>query len=360
MRDSLLKCRNRLGREDVNLRAYNSAANAADVEDLRRALGYAQINLYGISYGTRLALTVMRDYPEGLRSVVLDSTYPPNVDLYAEMPSNTVRAFNQIFVGCAANAVCSANYPNLETDFYRLIADLNEDPLVLSFSEFGGGVRISGDDLIGIFFLSLYDTELIPMLPLVIDSTAKQNYEPLQILMLWSLLRGFQADTMQPFDVDGFSEGMYYSVLCREEMPFTTEDAVEAAAAARPEVEKYFVEGFDLDMIMCRIWKAGESGAIENQAVVSDVPTLVLAGDYDPITPPQWGQIAAETLSNGYYYEFPGFGHGVSVSGACPEGITRAFIANPSQAPDTSCMAGLTGANFQTEWRFDFWEQFGQ
>src|SRR5690606_39226772 len=100
--EMLGECRERLLAEGVNLAVYDSAASAADVDDLRRALGYEQFNLYGISYGTRLAKTIMRDCPEGVRSVILDSSYPFAADLVAEMPANASRAFETFFAGCEA------------------------------------------------------------------------------------------------------------------------------------------------------------------------------------------------------------------------------------------------------------------
>ncbi|HEX6305128.1 MAG TPA: alpha/beta fold hydrolase, partial [Anaerolineales bacterium] len=101
--EALRECRERLTEEGVDLSAYNSAASAADVNDLRRALGYTKINLYGVSYGTRLGLTVMRDYPQAVRSAVLDSAYPPQVNLYTSLAPNAERAFNQLFAGCTAD-----------------------------------------------------------------------------------------------------------------------------------------------------------------------------------------------------------------------------------------------------------------
>src|SRR5262249_11696499 len=99
--DAFQRCRDRLGVQGVDLAAYNSAASAADVNDLRLALGYSQLNLYGDSYGTRLALTVMRDFPQAVRSVVLDSTYPLEVNLYTALAPNAERAFNALFDACS-------------------------------------------------------------------------------------------------------------------------------------------------------------------------------------------------------------------------------------------------------------------
>ncbi len=95
----------------MNLALYNSAQNAADIEALRQALGYDKINLYGISYGTRLALTALRDFPQGIRSVVIDGVVPLQVDMYAQTPANGAQALEAVFKACEAMLTCNQNYP---------------------------------------------------------------------------------------------------------------------------------------------------------------------------------------------------------------------------------------------------------
>ena len=130
--EAICSCHDRLVSEDINLAAYNSAESAADLNDLRLTLGYEEWNLVGISYGTRLALTAMRDYPEGIRCVILDSTYPLQVSLYAEMPANFDRALNVFFHGCTTDPACSEAYPELEIVFFQLVDQLNDSPITFS------------------------------------------------------------------------------------------------------------------------------------------------------------------------------------------------------------------------------------
>jgi pimeloyl-ACP methyl ester carboxylesterase len=172
---ALLECRERLASEGVNLAAYNSAENAADLNDLRRALGLAAWNLYGISYGTRLALTAIRDFPQGLRSVVIDSVYPPQVSLFADIPANGARAFGVLFDECAADAICAAAYPNLGSVFFDLVDRFNTDPVTFKVKLHSGetyDVLLNGDGLMGLTFQSLYATSLLPYLPRLIFDCA--------------------------------------------------------------------------------------------------------------------------------------------------------------------------------------------
>ena len=125
---ALEECRQRLVDDGVDLADYDSAASAADVDDLREALGHDEWDLYGISYGTRLAQTAMRDHPDGIRSVVLDAAYPVDADLYAETPGNAVRAMDALFAACAADPWCATAYPDLGQRFWALVAELDATP----------------------------------------------------------------------------------------------------------------------------------------------------------------------------------------------------------------------------------------
>ncbi|MCA9933067.1 MAG: alpha/beta fold hydrolase [Ardenticatenaceae bacterium] len=337
--ETLQTCHDRLLAEDVNLAAYNSAQNAADVDALRQALGYEQWNLFGISYGTRLAQTVMRDYPEGIRSVILDSTYPLSADLNTEVTANAARAFNVFFTGCAIDPACDAAYPNLETTFYDLVDQLDAEPITVQVVNYFEGGRydavIQGDDLIGVLFQSLYSAELIPILPQLIYEVKDGNVQN-----LGTLLSSFMLNS------EFMSLGMNYSVQCNEENAFSQPGEGAAAAAEFPQIAEGFIVGAEVDDVVCGFWGAGTADAIENEAVISDIPTLVLAGEYDPITPPSWGQQVAAELSNNYLFEYPGMGHGVSISADCPREMTLAFVADPTVAPDSTCIADMGGPAF--------------
>ena len=335
----ICNCHDRLVSEGVNLAAYNSAESAADLNDLRLVLGYEEWNLFGISYGTRLALTAMRDYPKGIRSVILDSTYPLQISLYAAVPANLDRALNVFFDGCAADPACSQAYPELETVFYELVNQLNVSPVTFPvtqpITDETYDMLMSGDGLIGFLIKSLYSTELIPLLPKIIFDIRDGNYDTLAL---------FEGSFL--VDMEFVSTGMQYSVQCGEEVHFSTPGEFAAAAEAYPEIQNLLDSSLSLGepiFTICEIWGAKEADPIENEPVSSSIPTLVLAGEYDPVTPPAWGKMVTETLSNSFYYEFPGVGHGVSVSGEeCSLSIALAFLDDPTTEPDGLCVADMS------------------
>ncbi len=344
-------CRARLARAGVDLRAYNSRENAADVEALRQALGVEAWNLYGVSYGTRLALTVLRDHPIGVRSVVLDSTYPPQVRRFAEFGANFERALNQVFTTCAADAACTAAFPDLKRKFSTRISVANGIPF-----ELFDGFEVDGDDLLSLYFQSMYSEAVLPNLPYSMSKLAEREVGD-ALLLLSGVVSGEEVDAgragglaiyrvvleaLQWFWREVQSEGVFFSTECQEDVSFERLSDVTAASESLSAVVRHLVETTGRDMFDdCRAWRVGRGDTVESQAVVSDVPTLVLAGSFDPITPPSWGKLAAETLQNSFFFEFPNAAHGVFLSGDCPVGMVQDFLDAPESEPDSGCIADI-------------------
>lgn len=319
----------------ADLTQYNSTTSAADVEDLRVALGYETVNLWGVSYGTRLALTVMRDHPAGLRSVVLDAVYPPDVDLYVAAPANFARALTLLFDHCAANPVCAEHYPALEQRFWATVSRLDARPVAATITNTLTGQEytslMTGATLTGFVFQVLYETEVKYMLPQLIDDASRDDFTTINRLRGALLAQAGLS-----------SRGMMFSVQCHEEIPFSSPEQFAAALAPYPELASMYTSSVlgDLTYRVCAGWGAGQADAVENDPVVSAVPTLILAGEADPVTPPEWGRRAAATLAHSYFFEFPGAGHGVTQA-PCGRELLRTFLADPTIAPESSCLKSL-------------------
>lgn len=335
-------CRESLLGRGIRLEAYNSSENAADVEDLRQALGYERVNLYGISYGTRLALTVLRDYPQGLRSVILNSTFPPSANTYREGLANTNRAFEILFQGCQADFWCRLAYPNLRQVFYDLVDRLNSQPETIQAKNPRTGelapFTLTGDSITSLIFGQLYNTGLLGRLPALIYDASDGEYTQI-VNQLWESGR----------INNSFAIGMAMSVFCSEEAPF----AGNLEQPADPHFPETLQRHIDISLMsgklgleVCKIWDVPAAPASDEQAVTGNVPVLILNGQYDPVTPPAWGQSTARALENGYFYELPGVGHGVLAGGACPQGMMLAFLNNPTQPPNSSCIASMPAPKF--------------
>ena len=321
--DAFRRCRERLMTQGVDLSAYHSAASAADLNDLRLALGYESLNLYAVSYGTRLALTLMRDHPAAVRSAVLDSAYPLEVNLYTSLATNAERAFGVFFERCASTPDCNTAYPDLEAVFYGLVDQLNAYPVLVSL--YAGGaeqaVSLDGGLLIDVLFVGLYNPAVTASMPEMIYDIRDGEYAILrERLALY-------------FDTSS-ALGMQMAVQCAEEFPFgSAKEAFIAAQGVRPQIASYYTASVQPLFAVCREWMAAAPDPAENLPVASDLPVLVLAGDHDPITPPEWGQRISHYLPQSYFHGFPGHGHWVTRSSRCAVALALAFWNEPAVDP---------------------------
>lgn len=334
---ALTECRARLTADGVNLSAYNSAASAADLDDLRQALGYETWNLLGVSYGTRLALTAMRDFGSTgtIRSVILDSVFPPQVDARAVASADIDRAFNLMFTRCAANEGCNKAYPDLKTRFYQLVNDLNQEPInvLVTDRETRTAYRVpfNGYDLIDTLYKMMYSADQIITLPRLLTRLERNST---------SAISDWLTDWLRQPNYT--SLGMTYSTQCAEEFPFNDLAQFEASLEGLPPQLADFIqiEGDDVAAI-CDLWLVEAGDPRETEPVSSDIPTLLLSGDYDPVTPPSFAQDTAVYLGRAYTFEFEGQSHGIVASNECGLEMVLAFLHQPDISPGDSCLDDL-------------------
>ena len=337
--DAARQCRDRLLVQGIDLTAYNSAESAADLEDLRQLLGYEKWNLVGASYSARLVLSTVRLYPQGIRSVVLDSVYNPTINAYEQRVPTLARALDTLFTNCAADVECGTAYPELENHFYEVVEKMREEPVSVKVShpitEETVTLKLTGDDLILGIFNALYQRNNSRFLPFIIEEIYRGNM-----------------DVIEPVAQEGFknifsrSQGMYYSAECREEFPFNDPVKQKEIASQYPALANFMPS--ISEPAICEMWGAGVAEAAESQPVVSDIPALVLAGEYDPVTSPEFTQAAANNLSNSYFYRLPYFGHAVQDQSNCANQVAASFMRNPSREPEISCLQNLSPIDFIT------------
>lgn len=335
-REVMQDCLDRLSADGINMADFNSFENARDIESLRIALGYDQINLYGVSYGTLLAQHYMRFYPENLRSVILDGVVPPERNLYLDVLRYENRAFRYLFDSCQADPVCSANYPNLEDIFYQAIATLDEAPVSLVLLDLDNNTShdavLDGASFYGSSFQMLYNSTLSRLLPRIIYDVNRGDHEILgKVLSLLTFDR-----TM--------SYGMYYSVMCAEDGEF--DPARIDKSGIRPEILEFNDGAPESILATCDAWNVPLLPEEANQPVRSDVPTLLLSGGFDPVTPVENAELVARNLSRSYSILFPWGAHGQLFDNPCADQIIQGFWDSPVDAPNTACMVDYMSANF--------------
>ena len=333
-----LSCRQRLTDQGIEVAAYNSLENAADIHAIRQALNYDQINLYGVSYGTLLALHTMRFYPQYLRSVILDAVVPPQTNFILQVPQTAQRAFTQLFTACAQQPECSKSYPDLESRFFQLVETLNQSPALVPLTDPDSGITyqavIDGDTFLDGIFQLLYIGDLIPAIPKTIaDAEAGQFDFFARILSILVFDRTY-------------SYGMYYSVLCSEDADFSPEDI--ALGGVHPQLAEAQKDGPAQFLQTCEIWSVNALDSVMDEPVQSQLPVLILSGEFDPITPPAFGRAVAESLPNSFVVEFPTGGHGAALDGECQDQIIRSFLDQPEQSPDTNCVEPVEKLEFFT------------
>lgn len=323
------KCHERLIKQGINLSAYNSAESAADIEDLRRALKIKKLNLYGLSYSARLMLNVMRDFPEGISSVVLESTLPPEVNYDEVGVDGIVYALNQLFKNCKAQTDCAGAFPALENEFYAAAAKLNKEPVSATVKNEKTGetveVNLNGNDFVTWivdYFLS-NDQAAIVSTPAAIHQVFEGKYET------------FKTYASEKTSPSSYALGMRYSVWCGEEMPFENIRKIKAQSFRYPKLNGYEVMSLP---DICGVWQVKKAKTVENKAVESDIPTLLLSAEYDAYTPPAWSAAAAKNLKNSFHFEVPWVGHGPAFNTPCLREMIADFFSNPRTAPKSECL----------------------
>lgn len=294
-------------------RFFTTSVAVRDLEQVRDALGYAELNLYGISYGTRVAQHYLRRYPDRTRRVILDGVLPPAVALGADVPLASQAALDALFDRCETDAGCREAFPDLRIRFAAVLARLRETPVevTLDHPRTGDTVDVVVDHwmLIGVVRLLVYQPQTASLLPFLIDAVDRGDYSALatQVFLL--------AEGLEDLAV-----GLNNAVVCTEDVPFQGDVDLEAQAAT------YMGTTFvDVLARTCELWPRGLMDDDLRELVTSDKPVLMLSGELDPITPPHYARRAAARLANVVDVVAPGQGHGMLMT-VCGRRLVAEFL----------------------------------
>lgn len=327
---ALRTCLERL-RDVADLAQYDTPTTGQDVEDLRVALGIDDWNIFGISYGTTVALEVLRSHPDHLRSAVLDSVYPTTADA-AQLIDAADRVFAKLFEGCEKDSTCSARYPNFRADTEAMVAALDAQPYEVHYTDAAGTDRVAnatGQDLVAGIFYAMYETDYIGLIPSIVDQVRRGEYGILDALGPAVLSK-----------LGGNSDGQSFAVECADRQDQFPPGDVAEQRRKHPLYQQLISlpdvpESCDL-LDVPSVDPA--FGTIEE----TDVPTLVIGNEYDPITPPEDAERTAVRLGDAAtFIRFPALGHGATGSHPCPQQIFREFLEDPGASVDTSCVEAM-------------------
>jgi pimeloyl-ACP methyl ester carboxylesterase len=311
-------------------RFFTTSVAVTDLEALREALAYPLFNIYGVSYGTRVAQHFARRYPAATRSVVLDGVVPPQLALGPEIATEAQRALEAIFGRCAESADCNARFPEVADEFARLRASLAVDPVTVEIPDpvtwKTERIPFGHEQLAGALRILSYHPNTVALMPLLIHEGAAGNYRPLASQFLMA------ARSM----LDALSLGMHNAVMCTEDAPFFSHEGV-----GRKELEATYMGAVQLDGIeaICSVWPRGVLDDDLRTPLATDLPVLLLSGDADPITPPRFADMAAAELSNSRHLKGIDQGHGQAGRTCIPE-IMAEFVESASvDELDEACLA---------------------
>ncbi len=323
--EQLKTCPQRL---DADPRFYTTEIAMTDLDEVRAALGYDKINLYGASYGTRAALTYLRMFPERVRTLTLDAVVDADFIMFLDAAADGQAALNAFFARCQADSACNETFPHLEQEFSEVLARLEQTPAEISLphplTHHPLNLTVTPRLVTGMVFNILYVPDLVATLPVAIHAAyADENYTPLVSSAL------MMTET-------GLYDGMFYAVTCTEDAPL-----IDPAEAARRSAGSVFSDRTVNFMAVCAEWPKGKVSDAFRAPAQSDVPVLILSGEADPITPPYHAERVAESLNNVLHILFPGMGHG-NLASRCAASLLRDFLqAGVLNRLDTSCVAEI-------------------
>ncbi|GAB5522926.1 MAG: alpha/beta fold hydrolase [Roseivirga sp.] len=321
--DSILsRCKETMKQDGVDLTGYNSKENAADFEDLRKALGYEKWDLFGSSYGSRLGLTIMRDFPKGVRSAILAGILAPEVNYFSGTLLNFENALFSVFERCEQNEDCDSRYPGIKDRMLKALKKLQSDPLHIDFE--GQPFVLNPDDALLILFISMYERSSMGYIPLLIEAIEDRETK---------VLASYLVSIKHLYNIANWA--MNYSVMAYEELPFYDELAV-VESLKKSEIAFPFTSYSDSGIKLMSKWHSSRASEIENQPVVSEIPTLMVSAGLDHVTPVSNAKEAIQHLKNGYELIFPDEGHS-SFYNTCFFQIAEDFLNNPDQRPDIGC-----------------------
>jgi pimeloyl-ACP methyl ester carboxylesterase len=328
--DRLKTCLSKL---DADPRLYTTPIAMDDLDDVRAALGYQQINIWGASYGTRAGLVYLRRHPDRARTAILDGVAPMSLVLPLNFPRDAQRALDLLFEQCAKEAACAAAHPSLEPRFSAFLERLRREPVTARVLHPRTGepseVRITFESFSQNLRVLLYMPEIAAMLPWIFDRADKNDFGP------------FVAATTAFNLAIEMHLGMQLSVMCSEDAPLLTDEAIARWT------ENTWLGPSSLRQVReaCAVWPKGQLPANYRDPVSSNIPILLLSGELDPVTPPSWAEEAKKTLPNALSIVFSGTGHN-TLGTACAH---RAMIQFLKREPvDTSCANVLVSPPFFT------------
>jgi pimeloyl-ACP methyl ester carboxylesterase len=315
-------CRKRLAGEGIDLSAYNTIENAADIEDLRKALNIDSINLIGISYSGGLMMTIMRNYPQHIRSVILDSALPGFVNYEEDAVFSINEAFNRIFSNCDRDSTNKTLYSNLKQRFQQYFTAIGDKTFYLTYKEKDKPdsihIKYTRDEMVDVLMNKLSSNRELKNVPYIINQLIEGNH------------KGYMTEYFDGvFSSGTSSNGMRYSMYCSEQIAYASQPVINKQNTFFP----YFA-GFhfnNVDHPICNCWNVKPVDPIAKTPVYSNIPTLLGSGDTDPYCRPFYNDLIHHYMPNSQRLIFTDKTHAPLLNTKVGDELIAAFLDNPHQ-----------------------------
>jgi len=323
-------CARRLD-DDVVLQHTDSESHASDVVDVMAGLGYGRWVVYGVSYGSTIGLEILRDDPASLAGVVLDGVYPPELDVDLALVESAERALDHIDAECAATSICRGYLADgsVRSTLERVMTELDDEPMTVSLTAnelgypAGIDVVLDGQRVAEFAFLFLYQESQLRYLPAVLGGLDDRDESSAR----WLARSGARTLISSQRAND---EGTYFAVQCHDRLPFTDGPGPSAASFGAAIAAAGLAP-------LCEEWEREPADESADDPVQSAIPTLLLSGSFDPVTPSDFAVRAGQGLTQRTEVEQGGRGHGIWFGSECIAQIVQLFVADPARTLDTSC-----------------------
>ena len=336
MNTALVQCAGDYDSPEQRLTAITTRQAALDIEAVRKQLGYAQLNLWGSSYGTRVAMEYQYLFPQTSRTVIIDGVAPGAIALPRHAEYDAALALQQLFSACQAQPECLKSFGDLHQKWQHIIANLTKTPsnaeLFHPRTQEALSTTITAPLVANWVRFALYNRELSALLPMAINAAFEGNYRPL------SNLAQIASDSVH----DGMSYGMHAAILCAEDSQAPHLPRNQQALPTMP-----FSAVNDLSPA-CQALPKADSNSIQSlfSPINSATPTLITSGQFDPVTPPFWGDWASQNMTNAKHIVVPGGHHGVTGVGCIPKLMAQFIESAQLDALDTSCVEHIKPVDF--------------
>lgn len=331
------ECRERYSAQRIDVSDFTTRDNAADAADVISALGYEAYNIWGGSYGSSVAMALLRDHPQNIRAAIVTALQPPQADLQAATPVYVMRTINDISALCRADSDCAQAFPfDLIELLTVIVSRLDAKPIQIDSA--AGGGELTGFDVVSILSELLKDETNLPILPGLIATLYMEQYD---FVLPYANLSFVNPDPQHPM-------GAWLSMRCTDSILLTTPEAYDAALQAIPEAFRAsLLAHHQRQVTMCEAWGARVPSEADRGPAITDTPTLIISGKLDPFSSQQWLDDTLETLPNGYGFMLPYHMHFV-IQNPCAAGLLVNFVEGPERAPDPGCLDEIPPPIFRT------------